>query len=224
MSVANAPKELVPATHDYIDRLVVASNAPTLPFLSTLVYFQRAGARPMTAPVKKPHPYRIFLEAFVLSRKFIDDCPPRLRDWQRWSAWATGVRHRLAVLKADERCLLHWLQWDLTLREQDLLRELHPYLEPLRFSIAQWVERQRRRQLRLPKTASTRPAARAHLTSRTHVKPPVSIGQGQAPGGDGPGRSMEQSTCLEGGGHTLSHKSKVSSSANVHHLGADHGG
>lgn len=138
----------LPTVEEFITQLVVSSNVQVPTLMSTLVYLARLKSRlqPMARGLRCTT-HRIFLATLILSAKYLNDSSPKNKHWAKYSHLDTdgcAFGFNRTEVNLMEKQLLFLLEWDLRITEQDLYRELEPFLEPLRRKIAQRHERKMR--------------------------------------------------------------------------------
>jgi len=136
----------LPSLYDFITQLVVTSNVQVPTLMSTLVYLNRLKSRlqPMSKGLRCTT-HRIFLASLILAAKYLNDSSPKNKHWANYSVInnaATTFGFSRTEVNLMEKQLLFLLDWQLRITEEDLYRELHPFLEPIRHDI---LERQARR-------------------------------------------------------------------------------
>lgn len=153
--VASGDKFL-PTLEQFIQNLVRESNVQVPTLMTTLVYLNRLRSRLQPeAKGLRCTAHRIFLAALILTAKYLNDSSPKNKHWTRYTRiWdeSRGPRFyyragREAERQPDfefsntevnlmEKQLLQLLEWDLHIREDDLHRELDPFLDPIRRKLA----------------------------------------------------------------------------------------
>ncbi|KAL7622479.1 PHO85 cyclin-1 [Parahypoxylon ruwenzoriense] len=171
----------LPTLEEFITRLVRSSNVQVPTLMSTLVYLARLKSRlqPMAKGLRCTT-HRIFLAALILSAKYLNDSSPKNKHWAGYSHMSTesfSFGFSRTEVNLMEKQLLFLLEWDLRITEEDLYRELEPFLAPIRDDIeAEHVRRlQRKERLRKQHEAEewavaqfpTPPSSRGTSRSRT---------------------------------------------------------
>jgi len=117
----------------FVKNLVIYSGSKASDVMGALVYLSRLRTR-IRPTGKKPAyiTHRIILASLILSSKYLNDHSMRNTDWAKCSI----IDHCLCFSPAEVNCLerqmLHLLDWDLHITENDLLIELEPFQRPLR--------------------------------------------------------------------------------------------
>lgn len=149
--VASGDKFL-PTLEQFIQNLVRESNVQVPTLMTTLVYLNRLRSRLQPeAKGLRCTAHRIFLAALILTAKYLNDSSPKNKHWTRYTRiWdeSRGPRFYLRAGREAERQpdfefsntevnlmekqLLQLLEWDLHIGQDDLHRELDPFLDPIR--------------------------------------------------------------------------------------------
>ncbi|KAI1380265.1 hypothetical protein F4677DRAFT_406287 [Hypoxylon crocopeplum] len=94
--------------------------------------------------------HRIFLAALILAAKYLNDSSPKNKHWASYSHISTdsySFGFSRTEVNLMEKQLLFLLDWELRITEEDLYRELDPFLTPIRESIeASHARRMQRKQ------------------------------------------------------------------------------
>lgn len=129
----------MPTLEEFITQLVVSSNVQVPTLMSTLVYLNRLKSRlqPMAKGLRCTT-HRIFLAALILAAKYLNDSSPKNKHWANYShinteSYSFGFSRTEVNLM--EKQLLFLLEWELRITEEDLYRELNPFLAPIRDEI-----------------------------------------------------------------------------------------
>jgi len=176
----------LPTLEEFITQLVVSSNVLVPTLMSTLVYLTKLKSRlqPMAKGLRCTT-HRIFLAALILAAKYLNDSSPKNKHWANYShiqndEYSFGFSRTEVNLM--EKQLLFLLDWELRITEEDLYRELDPFLAPIRNEIQ---EKHARRMERLRKKEEE--AAQSWAPAQ-FPSPPAS-------GGSSPSRSpLKEST------------------------------
>lgn len=180
--VASGDKFL-PSLEQFIHNLVRESNVQVPTLMTTLVYLNRLRSRLQPeAKGLRCTAHRIFLAALILTAKYLNDSSPKNKHWTRYTRiWdeSRGPRyHYRAGREAErhpdfefsntevnlmEKQLLQLLEWDLHISEEDLHRELDPFLDPLRRKIAAKHEARARKEALRAEEARRRAAEEQKL-------------------------------------------------------------
>ncbi|RYP37345.1 hypothetical protein DL767_002988 [Monosporascus sp. MG133] len=170
----------LPSLEDFISQLVVSSNVQVPTLMSSLVYLTRLKSRlqPMAKGLRCTT-HRIFLAALILAAKYLNDSSPKNKHWASYSHLSSESYHfgfNRTEVNLMEKQLLFLLDWELRITEEDLYRELHPFLAPIRAEIELKHARrmQRKEQLRRQREAEAWAATQQYLT------PPSSRGSSRS--------------------------------------------
>ncbi|KAI1387359.1 cyclin [Hypoxylon trugodes] len=129
----------LPTLEEFITQLVRSSNVQVPTLMSTLVYLNRLKSRlqPMAKGLRCTT-HRIFLAALILSAKYLNDSSPKNKHWANYSRMTIdGFSFGFSRTEVNlmEKQLLFLLEWELRITEEDLYRELDPFLAPIRDQI-----------------------------------------------------------------------------------------
>jgi PHO85 cyclin-1 len=168
----------LPSLEDFITQLVVSSNVQVPTLMSTLVYLTRLKSRlqPMARGLRCTT-HRIFLASLILAAKYLNDSSPKNKHWASYShinneIFSFGFSRTEVNLM--EKQLLFLLDWELRITEEDLYRELDPFLHPIRMDIeTKHARRMRRQQMR----EDTYPTA---MAVASYPSPPNSRGNSRS--------------------------------------------
>lgn len=113
----------------FINRLIEYSNVQAATLMTTLVYLNRLrNILPGNAVGMETTRHRIFLAALILSAKSLNDSSPLNKHWTKYT---DGLLTNNEVNLA-ERELISLLKWNLTVKEDELLVALQPFLGDIR--------------------------------------------------------------------------------------------
>ncbi|KAK8044595.1 PHO85 cyclin-1 [Apiospora rasikravindrae] len=178
----------LPTLEKFITQLVVSSNVQVPTLMSTLVYLNRLKSRlqPMAKGLRCTT-HRIFLAALILAAKYLNDSSPKNKHWANYSAiHSEGYSFGFSRTEVNlmEKQLLYLLDWELRITEEDLYRELEPFLSPIRAEVdakhARRIQRKMEEALRKQQEAErwaaatrypTPPSSRGNSRSRTVAAP-----------------------------------------------------
>lgn len=142
----------LPTLEQFIKNLVRSSNVQVPTLMSTLVYLQRIKAELQPdAKGLRCTAHRIFLACLILAAKFLNDSSPKNKHWAAYTRMR--VNENLPTfgfsnteVNLMEKQAIKIIGWDkLRIREDDLYRELEPFLAPLREELLAKHEREQRR-------------------------------------------------------------------------------
>ncbi|OTA62374.1 cyclin [Hypoxylon sp. EC38] len=179
----------LPTLEEFITQLVRSSNVQVPTLMSTLVYLNRLKSRlqPMAKGLRCTT-HRIFLAALILSAKYLNDSSPKNKHWATYSHMNTenfSFGFSRTEVNLMEKQLLFLLDWELRITEDDLYRELDPFLAPIRENLEasharrmQRKEKQRKQQeaaqwatSQFPTPPSSRGSSRGSSRSRQATPP-----------------------------------------------------
>lgn len=202
----------LPTLEEFITQLVVSSNVQVPTLMSSLVYLNRLKSR--LQPVAKGLRctiHRIFLASLILSAKYLNDSSPKNKHWAHYSMVATDA-YSFGFSRTEvnlmEQQLLFLLDWNLRITEEDLYRELDPFLAPIRSEIsAKHAHRSKRHEASRARKAAvdayiTPPSSRGSSRSRSrHATPSAD----EAPGLTYSSGSSSRSYSASSGSRSRSH-------------------
>ncbi len=176
----------LPTLEEFISQLVVSSNVQVPTLMSSLVYLTRLKSRlqPMAKGLRCTT-HRIFLAALILAAKYLNDSSPKNKHWATYSHLSSAsydFGFSRTEVNLMEKQLLFLLDWELRITEEDLYRELDPFLAPIRdeIEIKHARRMQRKEQLRKQREAEawastqylTPPSSRGNSATR-YTSPPA---------------------------------------------------
>lgn len=125
-------KKMVPLTH-FIKTLIRYSNVQTPTLMATLIYLNKLrNLLPANAVGMETTRHRIFLASLILSAKSLNDSSPLNKHWTKY----TDGLLNLDEVNMAERELIGLLKWNITIKEDELIVALHPFLTSIKEALA----------------------------------------------------------------------------------------
>lgn len=122
---------------EFIRRLIKHSNVQTPTLMSTLVYLARLRAiLPSNVYGIETTRHRIFLGCLILAAKSLNDSSPINK---HWAAYTDGLLS-IQEVNTIERELLEYLNWDLSITQEDLYNSLSFFLLPIKAKLKKIAE------------------------------------------------------------------------------------
>ena len=101
--------------------------------MATLVYLNRLKSKlPKTAQGLPCTRHRILLSCLILAAKNLNDSSPKNMHWAQYTDGLFSVKD----INLMERQLLHLLNWDLKVSNDDMCLNLHKFLDPIKQEIS----------------------------------------------------------------------------------------
>jgi G1/S-specific cyclin PLC2 len=125
--------------YEFIRRLIKHSNVQTPTLMSTLVYLARLKTiLPSNVYGIETTRHRIFLGCLILAAKSLNDSSPINK---HWAAYTDGLLS-IPEVNTIERELLEYLDWDLTITNEDLICSLSFFLSPIKHQLRKQAQEQ----------------------------------------------------------------------------------
>ena len=128
----NDKEKKLPSLMTFLTRLVRYTNVYTGTLLATLVYLNRLRHRlPKNARGLPCTRHRILLSCLILSSKFHNDSSPKNSHWAKYTDGLFSVKD----VNLMERQLLYLLNWDLKVKNLEMVAQLGRFLAPIQEEI-----------------------------------------------------------------------------------------
>lgn len=126
--------ENTPSLTLFIKRLIVHSNVQTPTLMSTLVYLTKLRKIiPSDVVGIETTKHRIFIGCLILAAKTLNDSSPLNKHWTQY----TDGLFELCEVNTIERELLEYFNWDVMIKQDDLVTVLSPFLQPIKEQMAE---------------------------------------------------------------------------------------
>ncbi|CAL9732586.1 PHO85 cyclin-1 [Monosporozyma unispora] len=120
-------KKKLPSLRKFIIKLIDYTNVYTATLIMTLCYLRRLQDKlPANATGLPSTQHRIFLSCLILSAKNHNDSSPLNKHWTKY----TDGLFTLQDVNLMERQLLSLLDWNITIREGEVLQVMRPLMAP----------------------------------------------------------------------------------------------
>ena len=121
----------------FIKNLIKYSNVQTPTLMATLVYLNKLrNILPANAVGMETTRHRIFLAALILSAKSLNDSSPLNKHWTKYT---DGLLTNDEVNMA-ERELISLLKWNVSVKEDELIIALQPFLASIKHALQKQAE------------------------------------------------------------------------------------
>lgn len=187
---------------EFIRRLIKHSNVQTPTLMSTLVYLARLKTiLPSNVYGIETTRHRIFLGCLILAAKSLNDSSPINK---HWTAYTDGLL-TLTEVNTIERELLEYLDWNLTITNNDLKFSLSYFLEPIKHSLRKRSHEQLIQRQKIYYTASNTQSSTRLSSLLTTLPPPQEVT---------PSASLQSMPSLMSASSSRSTLSSISSTSN----------
>ncbi|KAL6453262.1 PCL2 PHO85 cyclin-2 [Candida maltosa Xu316] len=131
-----AYKHTISLTH-FIKNLIAYSNVQTPTLMATLVYLNKLrNLLPANAVGMETTRHRIFLSALIVAAKSLNDSSPLNKHWTKY----TDGLLTLEEVNLAERELINILKWNVTIKHDELIITLQPFLIGIKQKLLQKQE------------------------------------------------------------------------------------
>lgn len=134
----------MPPLEDFIKHLVRSSNVQVPTLMSTLVYLNRLKVKLQGHMGLRCTGHRLFLACLILTAKFLNDSSPKNKHWAAYSRMKVSDNlptfgfSTTEVNLFERQAIHHMEEWEnLRITEDDIYRELEPFLAPMREELLQ---------------------------------------------------------------------------------------
>lgn len=117
---------------NFIINLIKCSNVQTPTLMATLFYLNKLrNLLPANAIGMETTRHRIFLLSLILSAKSLNDSSPLNKHWQKYTNNLLSLRD----INMAEQELIGLLNWNLNIKEADLVISLQPFLSKIKVEL-----------------------------------------------------------------------------------------
>ncbi|WLF76971.1 PHO85 interacting cyclin [Lodderomyces elongisporus] len=153
---------------NFIKTLINYSNVQTPTLMATLVYLNKLrNYLPANAIGMETTRHRIFLSALIVAAKSLNDSSPLNKHWTKYTDGLLSIEE----VNLAERELISILNWDINIKEHELIITLQPFLSGIKKHLVQkqeWESLQRLNFYRLQQQQQ-----QSTLSSSPYLSPPV---------------------------------------------------
>lgn len=122
---------------NFIKNLITYSNVQTPTLMATLVYLNKLrNLLPANAVGMETTRHRIFLSALIVAAKSLNDSSPLNKHWTKY----TDGLLNLEEVNLAERELINILNWNITIKQDELIITLQPFLIGIKSKLLQQQE------------------------------------------------------------------------------------
>ncbi|RCK63408.1 PHO85 cyclin-2 [Candida viswanathii] len=122
---------------NFIKNLIAYSNVQTPTLMATLVYLNKLrNLLPANAVGMETTRHRIFLSALIVAAKSLNDSSPLNKHWTKY----TDGLLDLDEVNLAERELINILEWNVTVKHEELVVALQPFLIGIKSKLLQQQE------------------------------------------------------------------------------------
>ncbi|CAI5757394.1 unnamed protein product [Candida verbasci] len=121
----------------FIKNLIKYSNVQTPTLMATLIYLNKLrNLLPANAVGMETTRHRIFLSALIVAAKSLNDSSPLNKHWTKYTDGLLSLQE----INLAETELINLLNWNITIKEQDLILTLQPFLIGIKTNLLQKQE------------------------------------------------------------------------------------
>ncbi|ODV80979.1 cyclin, partial [Suhomyces tanzawaensis NRRL Y-17324] len=121
----------------FIKTLIKYSNVQTPTLMATVIYLNKLrNILPANAIGMETTRHRIFLASLILSAKSLNDSSPLNKHWTKYTDGLLSLQE----VNMAERELVGLLKWNITIKEEELIIALQPFLTSIKQSLARKME------------------------------------------------------------------------------------
>lgn len=118
---------------NFIKSLIKYSNVQTPTLMATLIYLNKLrNLLPANAIGMETTRHRIFLASLILSAKSLNDSSPLNKHWTKYTDGLLSIDE----VNMAERELIGLLKWKITIKTDELITALQPFLTTIKESLA----------------------------------------------------------------------------------------
>lgn len=163
----------LPSLMTFLTKLIRYTNVYTGTLMATLVYLNRLKSKlPKNAQGLPCTRHRILLSCLILSSKYHNDSSPKNVHWAKYTDGLFNVKD----INLMERQLVYLLNWDLRVSNQEMIKSVSKFLEPIKQDLIKSAKMrkflQKQKQAQQQQIAAANAAANIALSQKKQITQP----------------------------------------------------